>query len=561
MDDQSKIESVKKIEEILVRYQKIIFFFAGTGIIIAYFWRLFFPKPQFYATPEYGYSGLIHVFLPIQKIYTASLKNNFFLIKNQNLMENFGYYNIQNFLIYYIFSFPMAVNVSVLATFLRFFVGYFFLFIEFRIKSIIAFFCALILTFSGFNIVHLIHPSLILTASYFPLIFIFLERFCKFKRLIDFVIYLFLEIEMFMANYSQFFILINFFFFLYAFTLGQKKIGSFIFIFTVIVVLFSRFFGIEWGKPLPTNILGDFSYPPQHAISFFSPYFFGNPKYGNYPVYTENWSLFWESTFYVGIIPAICFLSMGVAFFFGSSKENFVRKTIFQHKIKVVFLLSILFFLLGCGKFTPFYLVSQLPILNTKFCLSRYLFIFAFGIILVFAKIMNFFYLLALQKKREKLLFTVCFCCLLTFTEVIIMFWNYHLIIPQEEILKKPPILKSLPQNTNFVSLNSAENWNFIFIKKGWGATTIKDYLFLSNQLNNYLPELFEKQKYIINDNYSFIKTKKGELVLNKETVRQLKKNKINFIITNKQLSDKFLRQVIVLKRNKLKIIGYQVFF
>lgn len=48
-----------------------------------------------------------------------------------------------------------------------------------------------------------------------------------------------------------------------------------------------------------------FPYPPKHLITFISPYFYGDPGKGTYPIPGEDWGFFWENTGYVGILPLI----------------------------------------------------------------------------------------------------------------------------------------------------------------------------------------------------------------------------------------------------------------
>jgi len=164
--------------------QKLVFISLGFLIILIYFSRLFWPEPALFSTPDFGHSDLWHLNIPLRFSYWEALQKNQLPFWDQKIGNGFpvfaenetGALNLQNLILYRFFPFVTAFNLSYVFIFLTAFLGTILLFFEFRVHKFMSFIGALIFTFSGFFITHIIHPNLIHTASYFPLLFFLLER-------------------------------------------------------------------------------------------------------------------------------------------------------------------------------------------------------------------------------------------------------------------------------------------------------------------------------------------------------------------------------------------------
>ncbi len=199
----------------------LFYLILGLFIIILYFLRLFYPQAALYSTPDFGQSDLWNFSLPMKKIYREALQKNILPIYDQRVGNGFpvlaenqiGALNLQNIILYKFLPFVTAFNLSYVLIFATSFVGCYLLFSEFRIIPFLCFTGALIFSFSGFFVTQIVHPNLIHTAAYFPLLFYLLEKYCKYKKKSSLLLFIFFQTQCFLAGFPQFFLIINFFFF------------------------------------------------------------------------------------------------------------------------------------------------------------------------------------------------------------------------------------------------------------------------------------------------------------------------------------------------------------
>ncbi len=540
--------------------KKIHFFYIALGIfiIVLYFFRLFWPVPALYSTPDFGHSDLWHFNIPMRKIYWEALQKNQLPYFDQRIGNGFpilaenqiGAFNLQNLILYRFLPFVTAFNLSYVLIFATAFIGCYLLFSEFRIIPFLSFAGALIFTFSGFFATHITHPNLIHTASYFPLLFFLLEKWTKSPSLsfprearessFYIILFIFFQAQCFLAGFPQFFLIINFFFFLYLFftrhsfhpdsfpchsgegrnlcnkngkkfwipvfpqedySTGMTKIGKnnlIIFLISMVITLIlclpqiipSLKFISDAGRSngVSLDALSAFPYHPKHLLSFFNPYIFGNPKFGTYPVFNADWGIFWESTFYVGAATFIVYIVAVIFNFFGRSITYHAPTILSTHKTKSIFKIGLFSLFLGFGKYTPFFLIVQMPIFNMFRNPARFIFLFMFSVVFIAIMFLN-------KIIRYHKIFTIMTAAAVA--ELFFQFWSYHLILPAHVVLKPPEIIKYLKPNDLIFSYNPYENWNKVFLKKGWGSEReAKKYLFLKNQIDENMNILWNAKNF-----------------------------------------------------------------
>lgn len=569
--------------------EKILYFLLGTAIIIFYFSRLFFPEQQLFSTPDFGHSDLWHFNIPVKYVYSKALKNNKFPYTVKEIGKNFpligenqvGAFNLQNIILYKFLPFITAFNLTYILIFLTTFIGCYSLFLEFKIAPTLSLTGALTLTFSGFFISQIVHLNLIQTASYFPILFFLLERLSKNHQKRYFAMFTFLQTQCFFAGFPQFFLIINFFFFVYLLLLKNKKNIIIYFtsisislIFCLIQIIPSLSFTKEVGRShgLPTNSLSAFPYSFKNLLAFFNPYIFGNPKYGTYPLFNSNWGIFWESTFYIGIVTIIIFLSTIFLRILKMTKalpKNIAAKISISHKDKSIFLIGFFSLLLGLGKYTPAFLLIQILPFSLFRNPARFIFLFMFMAIFMSFRFLNQIHQKLSTLKKNIFSSLVFF---LVIPELMMKFYSYNLILPARKVLEPPPNAKLVKTSDVIYSHSPYTNWNKIFLNKGWGSKNeIESYIFLKNQLDENINALWEKsninvyagsipkkQIEITNKIQNLLKINGDKISISDANLRKMKRMGITIIFSPRQIQGA-LRQVNLLRFKTLQIYTYRL--
>jgi hypothetical protein len=233
------------------------------------------------------------------------------------------------------------------------------------------------------------------------------------------------------------------------------------------------------GKPV------DFPYPPKHLITLIWPFFFGSPKTGNYPLYNNNWGIFWENTGYVGLLPLITFF---ISFFLIKNK-----------KIIIFLILIFLSIILVLGKYSPIYFIFDLPPLRYFRVASRFLLITDLSLALltglVFTELFNH---KVLKNKMSWLVFISLL--LLQVTNIFYYFYNYHPVGDAKLWLSEPEIVKYLKKDRSqyrIYTIEDNDKWNDIFLNNGWENP--EKYLVFKNGLfihSNFLYDVPKNNIY-----------------------------------------------------------------
>jgi len=450
-----------------------------------FFFKLFYPKISLFYTPDFNRSDVFDIGFSLKYFLSQSLKNYQLPVWTNLVATGFpilaeaqiGTFFLPNFLLFFFLNPVLAFNLSYVLAFFLAQWGMFLLLKHFKVSFWPAFFGAIVFSFSGFFISHLRHLNIIQAASLIPWLFLLALKFSQTKNP-KFLLFfsLFLSQQIFTGHFQTVFISLLAVTGYFLLTLYHKK-KLLIYLMTGIVIGFLlasvqifptleltrnsvRSNGLAFEKAV------EFSYPYKHILSFISPFYFGNPFLGTYPFSLERLGIFWENTFYLGIIPLLlvfsaCFLKL---------KQK-----------RVLLILAFLFFVLGFGRYSPLYFLFTTMPFNLFRIPSRYFFITAFGLVIIATLSLDY-----LKSKIPKALF---------FSIIIISVWQlwnfqkqYPEVILDKNILLTPPdIVSSLTKQDNQRFWLSHRAQNFVWfnlLKNGWRES--QDFLNLRNSLSSY---------------------------------------------------------------------------
>ena len=359
----------------MAKVKRFLPFFILTLLVTIYFWEIISGQKYFwedvlehyYPYHYFLFSHLKHFSLPLWNPYIFSGMP--FLGDVQSQI----FYPLNWFFAF--FSSPESVFYLLeIKIILHFLLGgiFFYLFLRrLNLSPLSSLFGAIIFSFSGFLIMHLIHVTMVNTFIWLPLIFLFLFSAFNKKNVRD---SLFAGIALGMANLASHpqitlhFLYTILFFFLFFLISYWKSDKSFLrkkgFVFLLLVFLVG--FGLAGVQYLPSyehskytlreemtfTESAEVSLPFSFPLLLLIPKFFGSitgDGTDSVPFWRGPGYYYWETAIYLGIIPFL-FALFGI--FFNRRKE------------KVFFiLLAIIALFAGLGKYTPFYrfLFEYLP--------------------------------------------------------------------------------------------------------------------------------------------------------------------------------------------------------
>ena len=508
-------------------------------ILVVIFFNKTLTGNEIFATPDYGGSDILYIEYPSKLFISESLKSHQIPFWNSQIATGFPYLalptgvaNPINLIIFYFLPMPMAFNIGLASIFLT--TGFFtYLFCRSlalsRLSSTIG---SITFTFSGIFATEIIHFSVIQTLSYFPLELYLVESYLTKKKLyIPLILSLVIGVQILtgfyqVILYSLIFIVLYTFARIFYQKSFQKEWPIIISSLAAAIVAALLIGAVQllpsWEfTKLSTRSEGVtqeevklFPYPVKHLITFISPYFFGDPRAGTYPAFSENWGIFWENTGYVGILPLIFAL---VAIIWDRKK--------YKHIIAFSALAAITL-LLMLGKNSPLFLLFQFPPLSAFRVPARWIMFFTFSISILSA--FGFETIINLLKSKIKLSNpNFIFIAILILATVDVFFFsiNYNLRVPKDW-LDPPQTAQFLKQDQSFYRIDSGKNagiWNYQFLKNGW-AVGSQNYLTFLNSLDpnwNLVHDINHVSLYAI------IQTKRNQLInqIRDQNVRGKKDN------------------------------------
>ncbi|MFH1655221.1 MAG: YfhO family protein [Candidatus Omnitrophota bacterium] len=356
---------------------------------VIYFYKIIFLKKIYLIGDLYYYyfarvlvsNDLKNLIFPL---WTNYLNCGFPLMANPEV----GIFDPLNLLLLYLFNPHTAINILICAYF--FMAGLFtFLFCRsLDLDRVSSLFSAIVFMFGGFFAGRLAHITMIFSATFLPLIFLFINLYFK-NRQIRYIFLIgmsmglsFLPGHPQIAIYGIFFSAIYFAFKAFRDISSSRNYNKIIIYVLLLVLILTIASGIAAVQILPTAELTQasmrssrvefkhakaISFPFRNFITYIFPYFFGkdstitetNPYWGK--------GSLWELFVYMGIFP-LCFL-------FASFSR--IRN---DRRAKVFFWLFILSLLLALGKNLPIFFIAYHIILPFQYFMfpCRFVFVSSF---------------------------------------------------------------------------------------------------------------------------------------------------------------------------------------
>lgn len=459
-------------------------------VSFAFFFKLFFPHLSLIMTPDFGQSDIAHGYYPIKYLLSESLKQNKIQLWTINEVGGYSIFAdgqigtlvFTNLLLFRFLSFPIAVNLGYVLIFFIGGLGTYLYCHEININRLSSILAAIIFSLSGFNIGQITHISLLQAASFMPLEFYFVERVIKRGKLFDILMFSIILSQQIFSGHQQMTIyslisLIAYIFLRYIFLRPNTKLNNnktrrnIVLIFGGIIlgILMSLALLIpsfelfkQSGARNNIDILSQYPYPTNNLLTFLNPFYFGNPAKGTYPIFGNNWGIFWENNGYVGILPIICL---------------FFSLFIFKKKEMKLWLFLLIFsILMILGRNSPFYFLYDFFPLNLFRVPSRFLILTDFSLAIISAiVIQNFFQ--KIKMKKKVIFISGLFFIILQVFNIFYYFYNYHAVENASNLFIAPDTISYLwpkKDEGRLFTIDDGEAWNKTFLTSGW--RNIKTY-------------------------------------------------------------------------------------
>lgn len=539
---------------------KFIFLFIALYTIL-----FFIYKDKLLFTPDFGQSDAYHLNLSLKHFLAENLKQGRLPFWTDKLQGGFpllaegqiGALYLPNIIFLTIFPFHIGYNLLFIFALFMLSFGMYLLLKELKIPSLLSFLISLNFTLNGSIMLRLVHLNLIQTFSTVPLLFFLYLRFLKTRNKWLIVLFCFIISQMVFAGYTPI-VFVSLFGLVWWFGARDGNIAHILFLCGLIFIGFL----LAFPQIMSSYELSQFSsraiqlsyetaviFPLQlkNLVSFFVPYAHGNPKMGTYPLFSQDWGIFWENTPYIGKVFLLLFITSCVLFFFIKDKKYNGTN----------FLFLILFVLFALGKNSPLYFLFNFPLFNFFRVPSRYLMMAVFFMFLFIALLFTH-----LWGKNSKILKSVLVMILLVnIFDLFVFSKNYHLFIHKNKVLEKPTFANIINQNSMYLTFDQPENWNNVFLKKGWqGQKEVNAYLFFKNYLYTNSNLLFHKRSFEINSggmmlhrqNY-LVHLIKGNMLLQDKAVL-MEMLGIRYIITALPIVGESFEEVGRIKNNDIML-------
>lgn len=428
-------------------------------------------------TPDYGLSDIWHFNYPLKHLLSESLRSGKFPLWTDLVGNGFpiaaegqiGAFSPVNWIIFGLFPMPQAFMIAIFSCFLISAVGSYLFSRVLGFTRSVSLAASAFASVSGYAIVQMTHLNLLQSFSFVPWAVFFLERFLTSQRRTSFLWLSMIFAQMILVGYSQTVFNTVAMLMVYAVVKGGRHrwasiagIGS--------AAIFSLFLTAVQVIPLlefvgESDTLGAasrqrFIHPLslKHLLTIINPFAFGDPSRGTYPMYGNDWGMFWENLLYVGVIPLVLLL---LALWSRSARRMFIQKPTIA--IVAVFVASLL---LSLGKYTPLSIVSKIPPFSFTRIASRFLVFtnWSFGFLGVVALVGI---IGSVRRVRIRKILPI-FLGVIHVIQVGWMFRSYHLWVDSQKWLDPPKTAGVLPDNARILSIFQSDRWNKTFLTDGW---------------------------------------------------------------------------------------------
>jgi len=574
MTKSKKIIYNGKMRELKKNIFPIVLF---TFFILVFFGKLFFPQPKIFVTPDFGTSDLLHFYYPVKNFLGESLKHKELPLWSNGVGAGFpmyaegqmGTFNLINLTLFTVFPTAIAFNLVYIISFSTIAFSTYFLALLLKFPRSVSLLIASMFTFSGFYVTHISHTSLLQAASFLPLELLLIELFLEKRQMIFLMFFSFiLSQQIFCGSqqitfYSLIFSVFYFVFRLWLMKKEEEKLAKILRSFALFVFFLAFAFILSAVQILPSWELTDFSirkggldpttiyaypYPIKHLLTFFYPFLFGNPKEGTYPIFSENWGIFWENTGYISLLGLLLAI-LGVV--------SVVKKNWYA----IFFFLTLIFsLLLTLGKNAPLFFLFTLPPFSFFRVPSRFLLIsdFALSFLAGFGALI-FLNLKIIKKIKAKYYLPLTFTLIIVF-DIFFFFFNYHPAASTKDWLTTPETAKFLKEDNSLYriyTLGPRIAWNNTFLSKGW-KDDLSYFLRLREDLDANLNLLYGIQSNNIHvtipsrryfllqgliENGISIDNEKASATISAKTKKLLNLQNVKYIISTFKIEDSSLPQ------------------
>lgn len=428
-------------------------------------------------TPDYGLSDIWHFNYPLKHLLSESLRSGKFPLWTDLVGNGFpiaaegqiGAFSPINWIIFGLFPMPQAFMIAIFFCFLISAVGSYLFSRVLGFTRSVSLAAAAFTSVSGYAVVQMTHLNLLQSFSFVPWAFFFLERFLTSRRRTSFLWLSMIFAQMILVGYPQTVFNTVAMLIVYAVMKGGSRRWA-----TVagigVAALFSLLTSAIQVIPLMELVAQSdtvraaarqrFIHPltPKHLLTIVDPFWFGDPSRGSYPVYGNNWGMYWENLLYVGVVPLILLLS---ALWSHPARRVFIQK----QTIPIVAVL-VASTLLSLGKYTPLSMVFKIPPFSFTRIASRSL-IFAnwslgFLGVIALVKVIG-----SVHRVRVRTILPIVLG-VIHIAQVTWAFRSYHLWVRAERWLDPPKTTEELPVHARILSIFQSERWNKTFLTDGW---------------------------------------------------------------------------------------------
>lgn len=322
---QSKLRRSKWWQGNLWKSEWVMIIAVGVVAATLFFGRLFVPEPAIFFPVDAMRSDVWNFGYPMKVLLNQSLRQGQLPFWSDQVGMGFpvlaesqvGALFLPNLILFGLLPTTLAWNLSYVLVLLVNFLGMVGLMRHLKTRVEVSVITGLIYALSGFFMTHLVHLNMLEAAMFLPwIIWLGLKLVDKpcWKNELALAATISLQIY---AGYAQisFISLVGLGMVVLVESIRQKRGINTLGRLVSAVVL-----GLLLSGPqlLPTwefHHQSDYAegnaqvfdqvYPVEHLLSFLNPNYFGTPKDGSYPAESGDWGLYWESTFYVGILPLV----------------------------------------------------------------------------------------------------------------------------------------------------------------------------------------------------------------------------------------------------------------
>ena len=446
-----------------------------TALVIAFFFRLFWPTPLLLVTPDFGRSDAWHFTFVTKYLLGKSLHSGMLPLWIPELGAGFpllaegqtGTFFLPNLILFRLFDPVTAYNASIVFTFLTLGWGMYVWLRLMKEQSLPALFGSITLAFSGMILAQLPHGALLQGVSLLPWVMVATLRLFQKKSRYAMVLWSFIFSQQLLTGFPQAAFITLFFaagsgawLLIGSSTKATDSIRFFVsFIaalgLSAIQILPSWEFLAQTtvARGIEPNAAGYFSFPLKHLITLVHPFALGNPKFGTYPPFFNfDGSIFWENVGGIGWVPILLAI--------------LARPWRQSSRIKFFLITLPISFLFMLGKYSPLYLIYSLWPFTLFRVPSRFIWVFVISIIVLATHGMQ---ILWQRKRARKLLQSLIVACVLINTVFLITTWySYHALEQAASWLSPPKILASLPKEGNVLAIGAESVHNQSFLTSGW---------------------------------------------------------------------------------------------